>query len=57
MKGVSLKSVGIPANAAAKGKLLPGGRVLDVEGTLFTLQLLCSRSCRKNKHVNTEMLQ
>ena len=34
-----LESVHVPADTAAKRKLLPGGRVLDVQGALLALEL------------------
>ena len=35
----SLECVGVPADSAAQGELLPGGRVGHVEGALVTVQL------------------
>ena len=34
-----LESVRVPADAAAERKLLPGGRVLHVQGALLALEL------------------
>ena len=39
-----LKSVGVPTNAAAEGKLFAGGRMLDVQRTFFAFQLYGTRS-------------
>ena len=43
---MTLECVCVSTDATSEGEFLPGGRVLDVEGTFRPFQLLPSRTCK-----------